>query len=100
LLYAGRALNTLKGLNHEQELGISIIRKAITLPCKTISDNAGFEGVTTIEKVNASTNFNYGFDASKGEFTDLIARGVIDPAKVVRVALEDAASVSSYMTTT
>jgi len=100
LLYAGRVLDTLKGENGEQELGIKIIKKAITLPCKTISDNAGFEGITTIERINSSTNTSFGFDASKGEFTDLIARGIIDPAKVVRVALEDAASVSSYMTTT
>lgn len=66
MLYAGRALDTLKGANSEQDLGIKIIKKAITLPCKTISDNAGFEGITTIEKVNSSTNTNFGFDASKG----------------------------------
>lgn len=93
-------MDSLKPANHEQDLGIKIIKKAISLPCKTISDNAGFEGITTVEKVNQSTNTNFGFDANKGEFVDLIARGVIDPAKVVRVALEDAASVSSYMTTT
>jgi chaperonin GroEL len=68
-------------------LGIKIIKKAIALPCKTISDNAGFEGITTIERVLSSTNTNFGFDASKGEFVDLIARGIIDPTKVVRVAL-------------
>lgn len=66
LLYAGRALDNLKGENSEQDLGIKIIKKAITLPCKTISDNAGFEGITTIEKVNASKDTNFGFDASKG----------------------------------
>jgi len=66
LLYAGRALDKLKGENSEQDLGIKIIRKAITLPCKTISDNAGFEGVTTIERVSASDSHSYGFDASKG----------------------------------
>lgn len=100
LLYAGRALESLKGANSEQELGIKIIKKAISLPCKTISDNAGFEGITTIDRINASTNTNFGFDASKGEFVDLIAEGIIDPTKVVRVALEDASSVSAYMTTT
>ena len=66
LLYAGRVLDKLKGENAEQDLGIKIIKKAISLPCKTISDNAGFEGITTIEKVNSSNNNNYGFDASKG----------------------------------
>ncbi|CAM6006520.1 unnamed protein product [Sphagnum balticum] len=100
LLYAGKILDTLKGENAEQDLGIKIIKKAISLPCKTISDNAGFEGVTTIDRVLNSTNTNFGFDANKGEFVDLIARGIIDPTKVVRVALEDAASVSSLMTTT
>jgi len=100
LIYAGRVLDTLKGANSEQDLGIKIIKKAITIPCKTISDNAGFEGVTTIERVQASKDNHFGFDASKGEYVDLVARGVIDPAKVVRVALEDASSVSSYMTTT
>lgn len=100
MLYAGKVLDTLKGENSEQDLGIKIIKKAIALPCKTISDNAGFEGVTTVEKVLASSNNHFGFDASKGEFVDLIERGIIDPTKVVRVALEDAASVSGLMTTT
>ena len=66
LLYAARALDTLKGQNPEQDLGIKIIKKAISLPCKTISDNAGFEGVTIVEKINESKDFSYGFDASKG----------------------------------
>ncbi len=66
LLYASKALENLKGQNSEQDLGIKIIKKAISLPCKTISDNAGFEGITTVEKVLASSNTNFGFDASKG----------------------------------
>ena len=77
LLYAGRILDKLKGENSEQDLGIKIIKKAISLPCRTISDNAGFEGITTVEKVLSSDNTNHGFDASKGEFVDLIARGII-----------------------
>lgn len=100
LLYASRALDNLKGKNAEQDLGIKIIKKAITLPCKTIADNAGFEGVNVVEKILSSNETSYGFDASKGQFTDLIKAGVIDPKKVVRVALEDAASVSGLMTTT
>ena len=68
-------------------MGIKIIRKAITLPCKTIADNAGFEGVSVVERIHASTDLAYGFDASKGEYCNLIERGIIDPAKVVRVAL-------------
>jgi chaperonin GroEL len=100
LLYAARALNNLKPINSEQALGINIIKKAITLPCKTIADNAGFEGITVVEKIHASNDFSYGFDASKGEYTNLIERGIIDPAKVVRVALEDASSVSGLMSTT
>ena len=70
------------------------------MPCKTISDNAGFEGVNIVENILSSSNTSYGFDASKGEFTDLIKAGIIDPTKVVRVALEDAASVSGLMSTT
>lgn len=81
-------------------MGIKIIRKAISLPCKTIADNAGFEGVTIVEKINSSNDTSFGFDASKGEFVDLIKAGIIDPTKVVRVALEDAASVSGLMSTT
>ncbi len=66
LIYASKALDSLKGANSEQDLGIKIIRKAVPLPCKTIADNAGFEGATIIEKVYASTNKAHGFDASKG----------------------------------
>lgn len=99
-MYAARALKDLKPANSEQALGINIIRKAISLPCKTIADNAGFEGVTVVERINASNDISFGFDASKGEYTNLIERGIIDPAKVVRVALEDAASVSGLMSTT
>lgn len=90
----------MKGDNAEQDLGIKIIKKAISLPCKTIADNAGFEGVNIVEKILDSKDNSYGFDASKGEFTNLISRGVIDPTKVVRVALEDASSVSGLMSTT
>ena len=100
MIYASKALDNLRGANSEQDLGIKIIRKAVSLPCKTIADNAGFEGATIVEKIYASSNKAHGFDASKGEFVDLIQRGIIDPTKVVRVALEDAASVSGLMTTT
>ena len=100
LLYASRVLNNLKGDNSEQDLGIKIIKKAISLPSKTIADNAGYEGVSVVERILESKKNSYGFDASKGEYTDLIARGIIDPTKVVRVALEDASSVSGLMSTT
>lgn len=100
LLYASRALDNLKGDNPEQDLGIKIIKKAISLPCKTIADNAGFEGVNIVEKILESKDIAQGFDASKGEFTNLVERGIIDPTKVVRVALEDASSVSGLMSTT
>lgn len=59
-------MNSLKPKNSEQELGINIIRRAISLPCKTIADNAGFEGVSVAEKINESKDLSYGFDASKG----------------------------------
>ena len=66
LLYASKALEGLKGKNADEELGIKIIKKAISLPCKTIADNAGFEGVNVVEKILNSKDTSYGFDASKG----------------------------------
>lgn len=81
-------------------MGIKIIKKAVTLPCRAIADNAGFEGVNVIERILSSQDKSYGFDAARGEFTNLIGAGIIDPKKVVRVALEDAASVSGLMSTT
>lgn len=100
LIYAAKVLDSLKAENEYQQIGINIIRKAIPLPCAIIAKNAGFEGYSVVEKVRDSKTPSWGFDAAKGEFTNLIERGVIDPTKVVKTALVDAASVASLMTST
>lgn len=81
-------------------MGIKIIKKAISLPCRTIADNAGFEGANIVQRILESKDTSFGFDAARGEYTNLVGAGIIDPKKVVRVALEDAASVSGLMSTT
>ena len=99
LLRAGKALQTLKADGDEQ-IGIDIIRKATEEPLRQISGNAGFEGAIIIEKVRASDDANYGFNAANGQFEDLVKSGVIDPTKVTRSALQHAASISALMLTT
>lgn len=93
------ALNTLVGENSDQETGISIIRKAIEEPLRQICKNAGVEGSVIINKIKEGKG-DFGYNARSGEFENLIEAGVIDPAKVSRVALENAASVSALILTT
>ncbi|CAO3619232.1 unnamed protein product [Mucor hiemalis] len=102
LLKAAKALDTLKGANFDQQLGINIIRQAIQRPCRTIVDNAGGEGSVVAGKLleEYSDNVNWGYDASTNEYCDMIERGIIDPTKVVRTALVDASGVASLLTTT
>ena len=76
------------------------MRKAIQIPCKTIAENAGHEGAIILGKLLESKDEDLGFNAQKGEFCNMIEAGIIDPTKVVRTALVDAASVASLMTTT
>ena len=76
------------------------MRNALTVPCKTIANNAGVEGAVVVGKLLESSDSNWGFDAQKGEYCNLVQAGIIDPTKVVRSALVDAASVASLMTTT
>jgi len=99
LLRSASALNDLKVPGDEQ-IGVNIIRRACEEPIRQISGNAGFEGAIIIEKVRDNTNPNFGFNAASGEYEDLIAAGVIDPAKVTRSALQNAASISALMLTT
>lgn len=99
LLHAIKALESVKGENFDQDIGIKIVRDAIKMPCKIICSNAGFEGSVIVDKLLSSTVPNYGFDASTGEFTDLLKRGIIDPTKVVRTALVDSAGIASLMIT-
>jgi chaperonin GroEL len=83
----------------DEQTGINIVFRAVEEPIRRISENAGFEGSIIVEKVLAEKNLNFGFDAEKGEFVDMIKSGIVDPAKVVRTALENAASVAGYLLT-
>jgi chaperonin GroEL len=98
LIRAAKALDSLN-LQAEQGMGVNIIRRAVEEPLRQISKNAGVDGSIVVQKVKESEG-NFGFNAATGEYTDLIAAGVIDPTKVVRYALRHAASVSSLMLTT
>jgi chaperonin GroEL len=98
LLRAQSVLDTLK-VPEEQQAGLRVLRAAIEAPLRQISHNAGVEGAIVIEKVRAGTGA-FGYNAATDEYTDLIKAGVIDPAKVVRCALQNAASVAGLMLTT
>ena len=100
LLYATKALKDLVGANDDQNVGIEIIRRAIQSPIRQIAENAGDEGSVIVGKMMEQKNFNFGYNAQIGEFTDLVEAGIIDPVKVVRVALQNAASVASLLITT
>ena len=99
LLRASKALCDLKDENPDKQWGIDIVRKAAQVPLKQIANNAGFEGSVVIEKVKASDNVNYGFNAATGEYVDMLEAGIIDPTKVVRTAIQNAASVAGTMLT-
>ena len=100
LLRCINALNDIKPENHDQKVGIDIIRRALEEPIRQIVHNAGLEGSVIVEKVRNSKEINYGFDAAKEEYGDLMKAGIIDPTKVTRSALQHAASVSALMLTT
>ncbi|PCJ44705.1 MAG: chaperonin GroEL [Alphaproteobacteria bacterium] len=100
LLYAIRALEGLEGVNSDQKVGINIVRKSLETPLRQIVENAGEDGAVVAGKLKESDDYNFGFDAQKEEYTDLIAAGIIDPTKVVRTALQDAASVAGLLITT
>ncbi|RMG73326.1 MAG: chaperonin GroEL [Nitrospirae bacterium] len=93
------ALEKLK-LDHDQQIGVEIVKKALEEPIKQIVNNAGLEGAIIVEKVKESKDINYGFDAQKEEFVDMMKAGIIDPTKVERTALQNAASVASLLITT
>jgi chaperonin GroEL len=99
LLWAAKSLKA-KGENDDQEAGANIIRRALQAPIRQIAENAGVEGSIVVGKVTDHKSPSFGFDAQTGEYGDLIAKGIIDPAKVVRVALQDAGSVAGLLVTT
>ena len=100
LLRASTNLGGLKGTNSDEQVGIEIIRRAIQAPLKQIAENAGKDGAVIAGEVLRDSTYTYGYDAQKDEYKDLVAAGIIDPTKVVRTALQDAASVASLLITT
>jgi chaperonin GroEL len=100
LLRALKALDGLKAANDDQQSGIDIVRRALRAPVRQIADNAGEDGAYIVGKLLETNDYNWGFNAANGVYEDLVASGVIDPAKVVRTALQDAASVASLLITT
>jgi len=100
LLYAIKALDKLTPANPDQKVGIEIVRKALSWPARQIAENSGTDGSIVVGKLLESKDANYGYDAQKGEFTDMIKAGILDPTKVVRHALQDAASVAGLLVTT
>jgi len=100
LLYATKALDGLNGANDDQNRGIDIVRRALQAPVRQIAENAGVDGSIVVGKLTDQKNVNWGFDAQRGEYCDLVKAGIIDPTKVVRTALQDAASVASLLITT
>ncbi|XP_031283518.1 chaperonin CPN60-2, mitochondrial [Pistacia vera] len=100
LLYAAKELDKLPTANFDQKIGVQIIQNALKTPVHTIASNAGVEGAVVVGKLLEQDNTDLGYDAAKGEYVDMVKAGVVDPLKVIRTALVDAASVSSLMTTT
>jgi chaperonin GroEL len=100
LLRALKALDDLKVANDDQQSGIDIVRRALRAPVRQIVDNAGEDGAFIVGKLLESEEYNWGFNAATGQYQDLVQAGVIDPSKVVRTALQDAASVASLLITT
>ncbi|MDB5662744.1 MAG: molecular chaperone GroEL [Sphingomonas bacterium] len=100
LLYAGRALDDLKGANDDQTRGIRIVRRALQAPLRQIAQNAGHDGAVVVGKLIDGNDHNLGFNAQTEEYQDLVQAGVIDPTKVVRSALQDAASIAGLLLTT
>ena len=100
LIQGGKALDGLKGANSDQDVGIAIVRKAIEAPLRQIAENSGVDGSVVAGKIRESDDKSFGFNAQTEEYGDMFKFGVIDPAKVVRTALQDAASVAGLLITT
>ena len=100
LLYGARALDKINLADHDQQMGVNIVRRALQSPTRNIVENAGIDGAVVTGKLLDQKQYNYGFDAQAGKYCDMVKAGIIDPTKVVRTALQDAASVASLMITT
>ncbi|MBC7146140.1 MAG: chaperonin GroEL [Thioclava marina] len=100
LVQGAKALDSLTGANSDQEAGIAIVKRALEAPLRQIAENAGVDGAVVAGKVRESDDLNFGFNAQTEEYGDMFKFGVIDPAKVTRTALEDAASIAGLLITT
>ena len=100
LLYATRAIEKVKVANDDQRRGVDIVRRALEAPVRQIADNAGTDGSVVVGRLLDQKDNNYGYDAQKGEYCDMIKAGIVDPTKVVRIALESAASIAGLLITT
>src|SRR5580698_336487 len=100
LLYATRAIEKVKVANDDQRRGVDIVRRALEAPVRQIADNAGTDGSVVVGRMLDQKDSNYGYDAQKGEYCDMIKAGIVDPTKVVRIALESAASIAGLLITT
>lgn len=100
LVRAAKALDNLKLADEDEQIGVNIVRRALEEPLRQIAQNAGREGAVIVERVKIEKNENFGFNAESEEYEDLVKAGVIDPAKVARTALQNAASIASLMLTT
>ena len=100
LLYATRVLEKIVGDNDDQKVGVDIVRRALQAPLRQIAENAGVDGAVVAGRLLDQKDKNFGFNAQTGKYEDLVKSGVIDPAKVVRTALQDAASVGGLLITT
>ena len=100
LVQAAKKLEGLTGANQDQTAGIAIVRSALEAPLRQIAENAGVDGAVVAGKIRESDDLKFGFNAQTGEYGDMFAYGVIDPAKVVRTAMEDAASIAGLLITT
>jgi chaperonin GroEL len=100
LLRAQKAIERLRVANDDQKTGVDIVRKALSWPARQIALNAGEDGSVVVGKILDKDQYNYGFDAQTGEYGNLVTKGIIDPTKVVRCALQDAASIAGLLITT
>ncbi|MDG2101267.1 MAG: chaperonin GroEL [Dehalococcoidia bacterium] len=100
LIKSSSALSSVKLEDPDEQTGVEILKKALLEPIRVIAENSGFEGAVILEKVSTSKKSNYGFDAQTGEYGDMITMGILDPAKVTRAAVENAASVAGMILTT
>jgi chaperonin GroEL len=100
LLRSIRVLDKVKVQNDDQRAGVQIVKKALSWPCRQIAINAGDDGAIVVGKILEKDTYSFGYDAQNGEYGNLMTKGIIDPTKVVRAALQGAASVAGLLITT